>query len=72
MMTLLLLLFGTISDVFVVRATWPIVRYKNGTVGVKNETAVRDAPPTPPAQRSHDFDAAGKNPRYGWSAWVNY
>ena len=28
------------------------------TVGVKNETAVRDAPPTPPAQRSHDFDAA--------------
>ena len=37
MMTLLLLLFGTISDVFVVRATWPIVRYKNGTVGVKND-----------------------------------
>ena len=36
-MTLLLLLFGTISDVFVVRATWPIVRYKNGTVGVKND-----------------------------------
>jgi hypothetical protein len=38
MMTLLLLLFGTISDVFVVvRATWPIIRYKNGTVGVKND-----------------------------------
>ena len=36
-MTLLLLLFGTVSDVFVVRATWPIVRYKNGTVGVKND-----------------------------------
>ena len=39
-MTLLVLLFGTLfaDDVFVVvRATWPIVRYKNGTVGVKND-----------------------------------
>jgi len=39
-MTLFLLIFGTLSadEVFVVvRATWLIVRYKNGTVGVKND-----------------------------------
>ena len=39
-MTLFVLFFGTLfaDDVFVVvQATWPIVRYKNGTVGVKND-----------------------------------
>ena len=36
-MTLFLLLFGTLSDIFIVRATWPLVRYKNGTVAVTND-----------------------------------
>ena len=38
--TLFLLCIGTLSDVFIVRADWPIVRYKNSTVGVKNDGGI--------------------------------
>ena len=40
MITLFLLCIGTLSDVFIVRADWPIVRYKNSTVGVKNDGGI--------------------------------
>ena len=37
MLTLFILLGGTLSDIFFCNANWPIVKYTNGTVGVKND-----------------------------------
>ena len=37
MSTLFILLGGTFSEIFFSGATWPIVKYTNGTVGVKND-----------------------------------
>ena len=37
MLILFILLGGTLSDIFFCNANWPIVKYTNGTVGVKND-----------------------------------
>ena len=34
---LFLLLCGTLTEMFFVNANWPVVKYTNGTVGVKND-----------------------------------
>ena len=41
-MTLVVLLFGTLfaDDVFVVQASFPVARFRNGTVGLKNDGGV--------------------------------
>ena len=40
MFSLFVLFIGSLSDVFIVRADWPIVRYKNSTVAVKNDGGI--------------------------------